>query len=132
VCPPQWKIIKETYLASGESSGPMLFSAAFGTHVYGDEGYDGEFFVLVYNKSNFNIDDIPGLSGSQFDDKVVKKEDIKINGLLAEKITITTPSVPMWALEKVVIEKGNRVYVIHDGAIKSSLFNDFYKSFNLN
>lgn len=131
-CPTGWKLVRETSTPLDGSLAPMLFNAAFGTGNYGNEGYDGQFFVFVYDKSLLNQNDIPGLSGKQFADRVTKKENIKLNGHSAEKTTITSPSTPGWVLKRIMIEKGNQIYLIHNGAVDDSLFEDFSKSFKLN
>lgn len=122
-----WKMLKE--INSKDASYPIPLWVSFGTGIYGNEGYDGEFFVLVYDKRSVGLEEVIGEYGKQFSDRLEKRQKIMIDGIPALKITITTPSNPSWILEETVIEHGGYIYLVGNGAVENALFNDFYNSF---
>ena len=130
--PQGWKIVNE--LDSKKVSYPttILLSVSFGTGTYGNEGYDGEWFVFVRDKSSASVEGLIKDMGKQFSDRQEKRENITINGVSALKVIVTTPSTPSWVYEAVIVEKGNSIYFVHNGAIKNDLFDKFYSSFKLN
>ncbi|MDP2704627.1 MAG: hypothetical protein Q8P01_05495 [bacterium] len=129
--PQDWKVVNE--LDSKKVSYPttILLSVAFGTGTYGYEGYDGEWFVFIYDKSSASVEGLIQDMGKQFSDRQEKRERITINGVSALKVVVTTPSIPSWVYEAVVVEQGNRIYYISNGAQQNDLFDEFYGSFRL-
>ncbi len=92
-------------------------------------GYDGKFFISIYDKQFSDVEPITRGMGAQFTDRQEKRESIMINGLPALKVIVTTPSIPDWYLEEVFIESQDYIYEISNGAIKDDLFAKFYSSF---
>jgi len=126
--PPAWKIVSE---AGDGKAGYPGWVVSFGTGTFGNQGYDGELFVFAYEKSSTNVEQYIKDMGKQFSDRQEKRGNITINGISAVKVVVTTPSVPTWDYEAVIIEQQNRFYVMHNGAVKRDSFTDFYKSFKL-
>jgi len=94
-------------------------------------GYDGEMTISVYSKQDKNLDYIIESTGSQFSDKKIRTENIKVNGLKATKIIITTNIIKNWYYEAVVIKNENKIYWINNGAKQNILFKSIYKTFKL-
>lgn len=127
-CPPDWRIVDET---SDEAFSPILLRVALAAKDKEGVGFDGQFFVVVFDKLQLqSIDDV-GLSGKQFSDRVTKTENINLNGTSAEKVIITSPANPGWILKKIIFEKGDQIYLVHNGAVDNSLFEEFSMSFKL-
>lgn len=98
---------------------------------FGGDGYDGEWFVFVFNTSEMSMDKFALEMGDQFADRNERREQININGLIATKITVTTQSDPSWIYEAVLIEQDAKLFVIGNGAVPNELFDDFYNTFRL-
>lgn len=96
------------------------------------EGYDGEWAILIYDKSQTNSEKLIAGMGAQFGaTRKEKRENITVNGMPAIKAIVTTSEYPDWYYESVIIEKEGDIYQIGNGAIKNDLFEDFYKSFRI-
>ncbi len=131
-CPNDWEVFSEFDSKNATVNGvPVVFRAAFGPKGPEGDGYDGVFFVFVYNKSFAITEKIVKGMGQQFNDRQEKREHITINGSSATRVVITTPSIPYWYLEEVIIDSQNYIYQIHNGAAKNDLFVKFYESFKL-
>ena len=126
--PPTWKIISEE---GGGKAGYPGWVVSFGTGTFGNEGYDGELFVFAYDKQTTNVEQYIKDMGRQFSDRQEKRENITLNGIPAVKVVVTTPSVPTWDYEAVIVQQQNHFYVMHNGAVRQESFTDFYKSFEL-
>lgn len=109
-----------------------MLLVSFGTGTYGNEGYDGEWFVFAQDRSSASVEGLIKDMGKQFSDRQEIRENIIINRTPAVKVLVTTPSIPSWVYEAVIVEKGNRIYLVDNGAIKNDLFFEFYNSFKLN
>lgn len=95
-------------------------------------GYDGEWAILIYNKSQTSSEKVIAKMGDQFGaTRKEKRENITINGVPAIEVIITTSEYPDWYYKSAVIENKENIYEIGNGAIKNDLFEDFYKSFRL-
>jgi len=128
--PQDW--IVTTVFDASKANQPSIESLrlSFGRKNGGD-GYDGELFLTVYNKE-IDIETQIKEMGDQFSDRQEKRENITVNGIAATKVIITTPSIPSWIYEVVIVKNGNYFYDMQNGAIKSDLFDKFYNSFKLN
>lgn len=123
--PPVWRVVSE---GSDNGSGLVV---AFGTKAFGNQGYDGEFFVVSFSVESKSVDAYIESMGSQFDDRVEHRTDIVLNGEPAKYVVVTTSSVPSWSYEAVIVPNGNHYFVIHNGATPNPLFEQFYRSFRL-
>ncbi len=94
------------------------------------EGYDGEFFVFVFDQSETTVEKLVSDMGRQFGkDRAEKRENIMVSAVPALKVTVTTATVPDWDYESVFIERGGKIYWMHNGAMKNDSFEAFYNSF---
>lgn len=123
--PSGWDLYQET-----NSSASFGQSKNFSTH-----GYDGEWFIAVFDAAKYGKEDYIQTMGDQFTDRREQREQVTINGRAATKVTVTTPSVADWVYQAILIE-GNLqhekfLYVVHNGAIPNELFNAFYETFRL-
>ena len=69
--------------------------------------------------------------GAQFADRKEKRQQITLNGVNAILITVTTNEYNDWISKAVLIQSGNRIYEIGNGAEDLIEFETFYKSFKL-
>lgn len=60
------------------------------------------------------------------------QENIKVNGLEGIKVTVTTtPSTSEEPMRAVVFEGNGKIFILDDGEVADTEFEDFYKSFRL-
>ena len=98
----------------------------------GSNGYDGEWFVFIYNQSQKTVEALIKDMGDQFgEQRREKRENIIVNGLPALKVTVTTITIPDWIYQSVFIEQAGKIYVISNGAVANDLFDEFYNSFKI-
>ncbi|MBU0687401.1 MAG: hypothetical protein KKB81_06100 [Candidatus Margulisbacteria bacterium] len=99
---------------------------------FGKPGYDGNWFIFVYDDSKISINESMKDSGSQFGkNKKQQVEPITIDGLPATKATTTTSTNSDWRLIEIFIINKGKLYLIHNGAIINDQFEAFYNSFKL-
>lgn len=130
--PSGWEVLFEDDLSEFDYSSGKLFHLSFGNGTHG-YGYDGEFFVDVYDQFKAEVKNPIESIGDQFDDRQETSEEIMVNGMLATKTIITSSSNLEWIYEVVVIEDagGDYAYFISNGAIKNDRFDTFYNSFKI-
>lgn len=117
---------------SEDSMGDLGCQVYFGKQTERKEGHDGEWAILVYNKSKHATEELISQAGSQFGaDKKEERENITINGLPAVKAIITTSTQPDWRFEGVFLEEGEYIYEFSNGAVKDDDYGKFYNSFKL-
>jgi len=99
---------------------------------------NGEYFwsVAAYDKNVTSVQKQVDQVGQQFEDRLVKVSEIKVNGLDSTLVIVTTPSRPNWRAKKVIIDGTQAgyeglIFVISNGAIDIDNFEDFYNSFKL-
>lgn len=97
--------------------------------------------INIYDKSTHSVTKIAEEIGSQFADKKQSQSPVSINGITATKIVTTTPSIPDWYSETIVLERGSTYIAISNGAISNqalqkmrgvpseTTFERFYNSF---
>jgi hypothetical protein len=124
--PNGWRVVPYNI---GEGYGPK------------EVGEDVLWAINFYEKSKYTLDQVAAEFGKQFSDRKQTKQDITINGLSAVKYITTTPSIPDWYYETIVIERGSSYIVISNGAINNenlqkmkgvsagTTFEKFYQSF---
>ncbi|MFH1367281.1 MAG: hypothetical protein ABIH38_04855 [Patescibacteria group bacterium] len=59
----------------------------------------------------------------------VEKQDVKVDGFPAVKITVSNPNLPRYIQIDVFFEQGGYLYHINNGDINDERFEDFYQSF---
>lgn len=123
-----WRIVSEI----NSPNSPLLFRVSFGDKAHGGEGYDGDWFALVYNKSQTSAEELIKEMGKQFTDRKEQRTNITINNMPAIKVIVMSPSVPDWEYEAVILQKGNYFFMIGNGAIKNPAFDSFFGSFIVN
>lgn len=101
-------------------------SVSFGTLGSKQGGYI--WIVEFYRKPSELENDI-ALIGNQFSDRKEIRKNIKINNYDALLVTVTTNTYEDWISESVYLNKGDRLFVIKNGAIEDVRFKGFYKSF---
>lgn len=121
--PETWHVVSEF------DATRVPLSVSFGTGTYGARGYDGEWFVTVYDAAERDAEVVIDGMGDQFVDRQVSMERVTIDGTLARKVTVTTPTHPEWVYEAIVVEQGGYVYFVHNGAVPKDGFDAFYSSF---
>lgn len=127
--PPEWRVIYEQdFKTRADQAQSPRIDVSFGTGTFGNEGYEGDFFIEVYDKTLVDVTQTIKDMGSQFSDRQEKREHIVVGGVPALKTVVTTAEVPNWVYEKVIIEQRDKVYVIHNGAMEHDLFDEFYNS----
>lgn len=97
----------------------------------GGHGYDGELFIFMYDSRHQNVDTLAREMGAQFTDRREKRESVVVDGRSATKVTVTTPSVPGWVYEQVMVQADGWIYALSNGATPNSHFVPFYESFHL-
>jgi hypothetical protein len=85
--------------------------------------------VTVYEDEN--LEDVIAYKGEQFEDRKEERMHVKVNGIDALLVTITTSKFKDWISKEVIIQKGNIIYSVGNGAEDLSEFDSFYKSFQL-
>lgn len=118
--------------------------AGFGPQEIGEDVAWG---VSFYNKSEKTVAQIKDEQGKQFPDRKQTEETISFNGLSATKMITTTNQFADWYGVTIIIDSGNMLYAIGNGAqtdkalnemiakrtgkSSSISFEDFYSSFRL-
>jgi len=91
-------------------------------------GQDIQWGINIY--SGKTADQIIAEMGKQFGtDRKVQQEQITVNGLSATKVTVTTPSIPTWIFQQILITSGDKIIALSNGAIIDANFDNFYNSF---
>lgn len=85
--------------------------------------------INVMSASNTTLDKEIASQGDQWSDREESKQTVTINGNAATIVTVTTTSQPDWISKIVYIEKGGNIFEISNGAIQSTPFDLFYRSF---
>jgi hypothetical protein len=80
--------------------------------------------VSFYNKSEKTISQIKDEVGKQFSDRKQTDETIVFNGLTATKVVTTTNQYPDWYSVTIIIDNGNMLYAIGNGAQTDKALND--------
>lgn len=93
------------------------------------EGAVDKWVILIEDYTLDNFESALYTVGSQFQDRLVKKDVIQFNQIEASKITTTTPSYSFWKSIQIVFVKNNKIFQISNGAIDDSNFERFYGSF---
>lgn len=118
--------------------------AGFGPQEIGEDVVWG---VSFYNKSEKTVAQIKDEQGKQFSDRKQTEETISFNGLSATKIITTTNQFADWYSVTIIIDSGNMLYAIGNGAqtdkalnemiakrtgkSSSISFEDFYSAFKI-
>jgi hypothetical protein len=83
----------------------------------------------VINKNNFDQEKYIKVIGSQFTDRQEKRENILIGSTTALLVTVTTEINKDWVSKLVIVENGDKVYLMGNGASNQEKdFQQFYKS----
>lgn len=85
--------------------------------------------ITVYE--NGNLEDIIESKGEQFADRKEERTSVKVDGIDAILVTVTTTKFKDWISKNVIVQKGNFIYSISNGAEEISEYDSFYKSFQL-
>jgi hypothetical protein len=97
--------------------------------------------INIYGKADNSKASILANIGNQFSDKKQTTKNLEINGISALEIITTTPSIPTWYSDTILIEYGTSYITISNGAITDSelqkiksvppgiTFSDFYNTF---
>ena len=99
--------------------------------------YDHLWGIRVYEKDDRSIQDAIGDliadMGDQWGtDRSEQRQTITLrNNQPALLVTVTTASDPTWVYKAVIVEKGDFIYFISNGATLEYDFDTFYKSFEL-
>lgn len=94
---------------------------------------DFSWSVRSYQNSPEKMKELIQDMGKQFPDRKVATKNIKLKGVRAKAVTVTTKSVSDWAYEALYIDgkyvgHPDRLFVITNGAVKNPDFRKFYKS----
>lgn len=108
-------------------------------------GEDVTWGVSYHNKSDKTIDQIKDEVGNQFSDRKQTEESVTFKGLTATKVVTTTNEFEDWYAVSIIIDSGNMLYKISNGAVTDKInnevltkrtgkkynisFEDFYTSF---
>jgi len=93
---------------------------------------DYKWGVLAYDKSVRTKQDIISSLGSQFSpDREVVTNELIINGVSATRVIVTTSRMIDWYFESIIIEYGDYIFHISNGAVEDDSFEKFYNSFKL-
>jgi hypothetical protein len=94
-------------------------------------GEDIQWAINVYTGKT--LDEIVADMGKQFgSDRKEQRKQITVNGLSATEAIVTTSSVQGWTYRQIIINTGNKLIVIGNGAVEDNKFSTFYQSFSLN
>jgi len=124
--PPNWKF-KELNL--GFTVGPKEIAEDY---LWG---------VNYYSTQDQSLTNLMDDIGDQFEDRKQTSESFSLNGYPATRVTTTTPSIPDWHSEIIIVEYGQSLITVSNGAIsdeklptmpgtpKGITFADFYNTF---
>lgn len=126
--PETWRVVNELDASRVDEETRVPLRVSFGTGTYGEHGYDGEWFVIVYDVTERDANAVIDGMGDQFADRQVSMERLTIDGAVARRVTVTTPTYPEWSYEAVVVERDGYVYFVHNGAVPKDGFDAFYSS----
>lgn len=129
--PPDWKVVEEVDSKKVNFPTTFFLDVSFGTKDPGNNGYDGDFFLFVYNKDVVNIETLIKEMGKQYNDRQEKRENVVINGVKGLKVSIISPTNLSWDYEAVFFEDEQKIFFLSNGAMPNSYFSDFYNSFTL-
>jgi hypothetical protein len=87
-------------------------------------GEDVLWGVSFYNKSEKTIAQIKDDVGKQFDDRKQTEETITLDGLTAIKVVTTTNQFADWYSVVIIIDNGNMLYSIGNGAQTDTALNE--------
>ncbi len=105
-----------------------------------DNGFDvnpgvgGFGFTLRYYDASTNLKEelISKIGYQAGTERSESRENIKVNGLEAVKVTVTTvPSTSEEPMRAIVFEGSGKIFILDDGETADTEFEDFYKSFKL-
>lgn len=123
-----WLVSEETFYNRGEEKqSGSVFWLGFGPESSKPGGM--VWGVTVYK--NLDIESVIKQFGGQFDDRIEKRQKLIINGVNALLVTVTTNQYSDWISKEVLIQRGNIIFAIGNGAVELNEFSDFYKSFTL-
>lgn len=117
----------EEWIAKEITVGGTLATINFGPPSSAQGGYI--WGINVMSGSTTTLDKQIAGQGDQWSDRKESKQTITIDGSTATIVTVTTASQPDWISKVVYIEKGGNIFEISNGAIQSTSFDPFYKSF---
>ena len=123
--PEDWEF-SEIELHYQDNSSPYMIGLRPTTVVH-----DFQWGVNVYDKNYVDIQEVAGMGGTRFEDRIVKENELMVGGLPALRYIVTTESIPDWYSEQIVIEDEDYIYTIGNGAVEDDLFTDFYNSFRI-
>lgn len=111
-----------------------LGGAAFGTPQSMRGGYI--WVVGVYSKDTVSIESVIKRLGSQFEDRKESRKKVRVDGMPATFVTVTTEKVKNWKAQMVIVDgkevgRSDRFYVLSGGANDEPGFDRFYQSFRL-
>ena len=94
------------------------------------ESKPGGYFwgINIYNSTK-NIEGLIKGLGSQFNDRLEKREKITIGNKAGLLVTVTTDSHTDWILKSIFIENNDFIFAISNGAQDRSIFEIFLSSF---
>ena len=104
-----------------------IFDVLFGT----EASRPGGLIWVVSVYKNMDVNKLIDKIGRQFNDRMVVREQITINGYPAIKVKVTTKREKDWICEDVFVIDGPKVFSIGNGAVVQKEFTGFYKSFRL-
>jgi len=114
-------------LVISEVGGAVVVQKRSGVVSGGD--ISGEVFIKYENKAETTVNSIIDFIGRQFDDRSESREDIVINGSPALRVIVTAPTLPWWYSDTIYIERGNKIWIIDNGALKNSFFDPIVSTF---
>lgn len=100
-------------------------------------GEDVLWGVSFYNKSEKTVSEIKNDIGKQFSDRKQSEETVTFNGLSAIKVVTTTNQYADWYSVSMIIDSGNMLYAIGNGAQADTVLNEMLlkrtgKEYNIN
>lgn len=87
-------------------------------------GEDVVWVIQFYNKSEKTITQLVDEIGKQFPDRKQTEEIISLDGLYATKVTTTTNKFANWYSVSIIIDSGNMLYAISNGAQTDKALNE--------
>jgi hypothetical protein len=103
--PSSWRVVDWT---NGYGFGPQ------------EIGEDVLWGVNYYGKSDYSQASVLGEIGKQFSDRKQTTKTIDINGIKALEVITTTPSIPSWYSDTILLEYGTTYITLSNGAISDS------------
>lgn len=110
-----------------------LVRFAFGQEKNFSSGYDGEMFIFIFEFPDISYrpgeqDKIIADIGKQFSDRKEERNNIKIDGISATRVVVSTNERENWESESIFLQYFEKLFWIHNGAIPQDTFKNFYES----